>query len=52
MQHREVAQVHWDVTKLLELGVDEQFVNELSSKAIRELLKRILYLIERRQQHE
>jgi len=40
--------IHWEIGKLLELGVNEQWLNEinLSPDQIRDLLKGLLYLRE------
>lgn len=41
--------MHWDLVKLLELGVDEKFLNEsgISPDQARDLVKGLLYLKER-----
>ena len=45
VQSRETAsQVHWDIAKLLEFGVSEKLINQMSQTEIRELLKGIIYL--------
>lgn len=47
MRYPDLKTVHWDYAKLLELGVNEQLVCELSPIEARELLKGVLYLRER-----
>jgi hypothetical protein len=44
-----LKQMHWDIAKLLELGVDEKFIAEsnLSPDQARDLVKGLLYLKER-----
>ena len=41
--------MHWDLAKLLELGVDEKFLQEsgMSPEQARDLVKGLLYLKER-----
>jgi hypothetical protein len=41
--------MHWDIAKLLELGVDEKFLleNEITPQQARDLVKGLLYLKER-----
>jgi hypothetical protein len=41
---KQIAQVHWDIAKLLEFGVSPEFVGMLDDDEIRDLLKGILYL--------
>jgi hypothetical protein len=43
----ELKSIHWDTVKLLELGVSEDFIRQLNSHEARELLKGLLYLLER-----
>lgn len=45
----ELLQMHWDVAKLLELGVDESFITEsnITPEQARDLVKGLLYLKER-----
>lgn len=43
----ELKSVHWDIAKLLELGVSADFVCRLSTQEARELLKGLLYIVER-----
>lgn len=43
----ELKSIHWDIAKLLELGVNEEFVRQLTADETRELLKGLLYLVER-----
>lgn len=40
----ELAQVHWDIAKLLESGVNAELIQELDRSEIRDLLKAVLYL--------
>jgi transposase len=47
IQHREVTQLHWGIFKLLELGVSEKIVKDLSENEITDLVKGLLYLKER-----
>ena len=44
-----MAQMHWDISKLLSLGVDEQFLKEsdITPDQARGLVKGILFLRER-----
>lgn len=44
MQYSDLKAIHWDCSKLLELGVNELVVRELSPAEARDLLKGILYL--------
>lgn len=44
MQYSDLKAIHWDCATLLELGVSEQLVRELSPAEARDLLKGILYL--------
>lgn len=44
MQYSDLKAIHWDCAKLLELGVNEQLVRELSPAEARDLLKGIFYL--------
>lgn len=44
MQFNQLPLIHWDIAKLLELGVSEELVKELSDNEIRDLLKGLLYL--------
>lgn len=48
MQNQEIQQMHWDIAKLLELGVDPEWLMEsnVTPKQARELLKGMLYLRE------
>jgi hypothetical protein len=41
--------MHWDIAKLLELGVDEKFITEsnITADQARDLVKGLLYLKER-----
>jgi len=41
--------MHWDIAKLLELGVDEKFLGEsdITPEQARDLVKGLLYLKER-----
>jgi hypothetical protein len=48
MNQKELSsQIHWDIAKLLELGVSETLIKELSENEIRDLLKACLYLREK-----
>ena len=46
--HESIVQMHWDITKLLSMGVDEQFLKEsnVTPDQARDLVKGILYLRE------
>ncbi|HKZ61841.1 MAG TPA: hypothetical protein VJZ68_05430 [Nitrososphaera sp.] len=48
-QLRNLKQMHWDIAKLLEQGVDEKFLREssISPEQARDLVKGLLYLKER-----
>lgn len=43
----EIVQAHWDISKLLEIDVDEGFVTLLSPIEAHEMVKGLLYLRER-----
>ena len=45
----DLKQMHWDIAKLLELGVDEKFLLEsnITPEQARDLVKGLLYLKER-----
>ena len=44
-----LKQMHWDIAKLLELGVDEKFLMEsdVTPEQARDLVKGLLYVKER-----
>jgi hypothetical protein len=44
-----LKQMHWDIAKLLELGVDEKFLldSDITPDQARDLVKGLLYLKER-----
>lgn len=44
-----LKQMHWDIAKLLELGVDEKFLFEsaITPEQARDLVKGLLYLTEK-----
>jgi hypothetical protein len=44
VQFNQLPLIHWDISKLLEIGVNEDFLKELSDGEIRDLLKGLLYL--------
>lgn len=44
VQFSQLPLIHWDIAKLLEMGVNEEFIKELSDDGIRDLLKGVLYL--------
>ena len=46
MRHPEIKSAHKDYAKLLEMGVSEEFLRQLSPKDARELLKGLLFLKE------
>lgn len=48
-QLQNLKQMHWDIAKLLELGVDEKFLSESSftPEQARDLVKGLLYLKEK-----
>jgi hypothetical protein len=43
----EIAQLHWDLTKLLEMGINEEWARQLTPGQARDLVKGLLYLRER-----
>jgi hypothetical protein len=43
----EIAQLHWDITKLLEMGLNEEWVRQLTPAQATDLVKGLLYLRER-----
>jgi hypothetical protein len=49
LQESQILQMHWDISKLLSLGVEEDFLKEsnLSASEARDLVKGLLYLRER-----
>jgi hypothetical protein len=47
VQYREATQLHWGISKLLELGVSEELVKDLTENQIMDLVKGLLYLRER-----
>lgn len=49
MREPELMQMHWDIKKLLELGVSEKFLKEcrVTPEQARDLVKGLLYLRER-----
>jgi hypothetical protein len=49
VQDPQIVQMHWDITKLLSLGVDEKFLKEtkITPAQARDLVKGLLYLRER-----
>ena len=51
MQYREVTQLHWGTSKLLEMGVHEEPVKNLTENEITDLVKGLLYLKERYKEH-
>ena len=48
-QSPNLKQMHWDIAKLLELGVDEKFLveSDITPEQARDLVKGLLYLKER-----
>lgn len=54
MQESQILQMHWDISKLLSLGVEEDFLKEsnLSASEARDLVKGLLYLKERYSKNE
>jgi hypothetical protein len=40
----QIAQIHWDISKLLEMGVNPEFIQTINPDEIRDLLKGLLYL--------
>jgi hypothetical protein len=46
MREVELIQMHWDIVKLLSLGVDEKFLQEanITPSQARDLVKGLLYL--------
>jgi hypothetical protein len=47
VQYREATQLRWGISKLLELGVSEEFVKDLTESQIMDLVKGLLYLREK-----
>jgi hypothetical protein len=47
MQYREATQLHWGISKLLEMGVSEELVKDLTETEMMDLVKGLLYLKER-----
>lgn len=47
MNNVEIAQLHWDLTKLLEMGINEEWARQLTPGQARDLVKGLLYLRER-----
>jgi hypothetical protein len=43
----EIVQLHWDITKLLEMGINEEWAGQLTPAEARDLVKGLLYLRER-----
>lgn len=41
---KQLMQTHWDISKLLALGVNAELIQQLSAQEIRDLLKGLLYL--------
>jgi hypothetical protein len=52
MQNAQLALVHYNITRLLELGAAEEFVRDLSDKESMELLKGIIYLREKNKRED
>lgn len=46
------AQAHWEIAKLLEMGVSSTVITNLSKHEIRELLKTLIYLREKHAEHD
>lgn len=38
------SRVHWEIAKLLEFGVNEELVKQMTADEIKDLLKGIIYL--------
>jgi hypothetical protein len=49
MRETEALHMHWDIAKLLSMGVDEKFLTEskMTPQQARDLVKALLYLRER-----
>lgn len=47
MQREISSQLSWNIASLLEMGVNEKLINELSEDGIRDLLRGCLYLREK-----
>jgi hypothetical protein len=45
MQHSQLSLIYWNTARLLQLGVNEEFIMSLSDKEIMELLKGVIYLL-------
>lgn len=46
------AQAHWEIAKLLEMGVNNYLIARLSRHEIRELLKTLVYLKEKHAEYD
>lgn len=47
MESKEMVQVRWDMARLLEMGLNEEFIIQLSGDEIQDFLKGVLYLKEK-----
>ncbi len=44
MQYEQLKSMHWDIAMLLKMGVDPEFVSQMSAEQVRDTLKGLLYL--------
>lgn len=51
-QLNSAAQAHWEIAKLLEMGVNSYLIGRLSRHEIRELLKTLIYLKEKHAEYD
>lgn len=47
MRSEQLRSLHWDIAKLLEMGVRPDIVNQMSLEQVRDMLKGLLYLREK-----
>lgn len=47
MRSEQLRSLHWDIAKLLEMGVSPDIVNQMSPEQVRDMLKGLLYLREK-----
>lgn len=47
MQNEQLHSMHWEIARLLEMGVEQEFVEKLNVEETRDLLKGLLYLREK-----
>jgi hypothetical protein len=47
VQSEQLRSLHWDIAKLLEMGVSPDIVSRMNPEQVRDMLKGLLYLQER-----